>query len=88
MRPRISRIVTAIASIPLFLISIFFIYAIAYIVGTEIMPAAGRGTLSVETSSMILNRVWEGNEIYLLLVAYAVFACAFAWGGYRLLYRR
>ncbi len=83
-----SRVLSAIASIPLFLISIFFVYIIAYIIGAEIVPAVRRGTLSVDTNTMILDRIWEGNEIYLLLAAYAVLACAFAWGGYRLLYRR
>ena len=32
-------------------------------------------------------RVWDGNEFYLLLWAYAVLACGFAYGGIRLLRR-
>ena len=52
----------------------FFNYVIAR---AEIMPAIRSGTYSVQTSSMNLNIVWEGNEIYLLLCIYAVIALAF-----------
>ncbi len=79
------KAVTVIASIPLFLLSIFFIYVISYLIGSDIVPALEQGTLSVDTNTMILDRVWEGNEIYLLILAYAVLAVAFAYGGYRLL---
>lgn len=81
------RIVRVLSSIPLFLLSIFLIYVIVHIFRTDVLPALKSGTLSIETNTMILNRVWEGNELYLLLLAYAVLSCVFAWGGIRLLRR-
>jgi hypothetical protein len=34
---------------------------------------------------MILNRVWEGNEIYVLLTTYILLACVFAYGAIRII---
>ena len=81
---RIGRVVSSIA---LFLLSLFLVYVVFYIVRTDVLPALQSGTLSIETSTMILNRVWDGNELYLLLSAYVVLACGFAYGGVRLLRR-
>ena len=87
MRPHLGRVVRVASSITLFLLSIFLLFAIFYIARTEVLPALQNGTLAIETSTMILNRVWDGNELYLLLWAYAVLACGFAYGGIRLLRR-
>lgn len=81
------RVVRIICSIPLFLFSIFLIYVIIYIVRDDVLPALQHGSLSIATSTMILNRVWDGNELYLLLAAYAALACGGAYGGIRLLRR-
>ncbi|MFK8051532.1 MAG: hypothetical protein AB8F65_01060 [Woeseiaceae bacterium] len=66
-------------------ISLFFLMIIAYLVSSEIMPALAEGSLNVTSSTMILNRVWQGNEIYVLLLAYLLLAFGFAIGAYRAL---
>ncbi len=73
------------ATLALFTMSAFFAYTIVYLVSTEIMPAIRNGSLQVETSSMILNVLWEGNEIYILLSAYILIAGGFAYGAIRFL---
>ena len=50
--------------------------ATVFLVQGEILPSLPAGSLSIESESMILNRVWRGNEIYLLLAVYAVGATA------------
>ena len=70
-----------VAGIALFSMSLFFIVIVAYLVSSEVLPAIENGSLNVESSTMILNVVWEGNEIYILLAAYALLAAAFAWGA-------
>ena len=62
----------------------FFLFIVAYLVSTEIMPVRG-GSLKVETNAMILNVLWEGNEIYILLSAYVLAAAGCTYGGIRLL---
>ena len=81
------RLYFGIAGIALSLMSAFLVYVIAHIVSTEVMPAARAGSLNVETSSMILNVSWEGNEIYFLIVAYALLAIGLALGAVRTLKR-
>jgi hypothetical protein len=49
----------------------FHVMVIASLVRSEVLPAVASGTLDIQTSSMILNRVWEGNELYWLLSAHA-----------------
>lgn len=64
-------------------LSIFFVVTVSYLAGSELLPAIRQGTLSVETNSMILNILWKGNEIYILLVAYLLVAGACAYGAIR-----
>lgn len=52
--------------------------ATIYLVQGEVLPAVAAGSLSIETDSMILNRVWRGNEIYLLFAFYAAGAIGLA----------
>ena len=61
-----------------------FGYFAFYIARSVILPAAQSGSLSVESSTMILNILWEGNEIYMLLTAYILLASVFAYGAVRL----
>jgi hypothetical protein len=61
-----------------------FVYFAMQIAIDEIVPALSSGTLSVETNSTILNRVWVGNEIYLLLLIYLLVAITLISGGTRL----
>lgn len=77
------NLLSGVAAFVLFSLSVFLVVIIAYLVRSEVMPAVEKGSLSVETSTMILNRVWEGNEIYLLLAAYTLLVFAFAYGGIR-----
>jgi len=63
---------------------LIFVYFAMQISFDEILPSMSSGTLSVETNSTILNRVWVGNEIYLLVLLYLVVAISLISGGTRL----
>ncbi len=65
-------------------LSASFGYFAFYIARSEVLPAVRSGSLNVETSTMVLNILWEGNEIYVLLAAYLLLAGAFAYGAIRL----
>lgn len=77
------RFFYGIGSLALVAVCAFFVVIIAYLVSSEVSPALQQGSLNVETSTMILNRVWEGNQIYILLAAYLLLACASAYGAIR-----
>jgi ABC-type Na+ efflux pump permease subunit len=62
----------------------YFGYFAFYIARSDVFPAVRSGSLNVETSSLVLNILWEGNEIYMLLAAYLLLAGAFAYGAIRL----
>ncbi|MDJ0908401.1 MAG: hypothetical protein QNI99_04380 [Woeseiaceae bacterium] len=79
------KLLYGISGIALLLVSVFFIWVINYLISSEVMPAVRNGSLNVETNTMILNIVWEGNEIYILLATYALAAIAAAYGSVRLL---
>ena len=83
----LKKLLNGIAGIVLFSASVFFVAIGAYIVSSEVAPAIMKGSLNVETNSMILNRLWEGNEIYVLLAAYFLLACLFAYGAIRVVKR-
>jgi len=72
-----------IASIVLLATGLFFAVIVAYLFSTEVLPALENGNFDVETSTMILNIVWEGNEIYALLAAYTLLAGGLAYGAFR-----
>jgi hypothetical protein len=48
------------------------------LVQSEVVPALAAGSFNIQTNSMILNRVWEGNELYWLLAAHATLVLALA----------
>ena len=79
------RLLFGFAGIVLSLVCAFFVWVTGYVVSTEVMPAVRNGSLSVETDSMILNILWEGNEIYILIAAYALAAVAFAVAAVRVI---
>jgi hypothetical protein len=70
-----------VSSLILFVIGLFFVFFIWIVVSDEILPVLENGSLTVQTSSTILNHVWVGNEIYLLLTIYAAVAAAFISSG-------
>jgi len=76
------RVFAAFASIVLLAWIGFHIFVIVSLVQSEVVPALAAGSFNIQTSSMILNRVWEGNELYWLLAAHAtlvvILAVAFA----------
>jgi len=80
----LKKLLNGFVGIVLFSTSIFFVAIVVYLISSEVSPAIKKGSLNVETSTMILNRVWEGNEIYVLLAAYILLACAFAYGAIRI----
>jgi uncharacterized membrane protein required for colicin V production len=80
----IKRFVRGIVSATLLVVGIFFAVIVAYLTSTEVMPALKQGSLDVTTSTMILNHVWEGNEIYVILGVYTVLACVLVWLAIRI----
>ena len=75
------KLLNGVVGLALSSIGVFFVYIVASLVSSEVSPAVANGSLNVETSTMILNRVWEGNEIYLLLAIYTLLACMFFFGA-------
>lgn len=78
------KLLNGIVGIVLFSASVFLVAIVAYLVSSEVSPTIRKGSFNVETSTMILNRVWEGNEIYVLLAMYILLACACAYGAIRI----
>lgn len=73
---------------------VFSSMIIVSLVQSEVLPAFSAGSFNIQTNSRILNRVWEGNQLYWLIAAHATIvlfmAVAFAlsasfvlWGGRR-----
>ena len=78
------KLLYVFAGIAFFSVSVFFVAITAYIFSAEVLPAIRNGSFNVETSSMILNILWEGNEIYVVLAAYTLLAGGFAYAAIRL----
>jgi hypothetical protein len=66
-----TRVLAAFASIALLAWIAFHAMVIASLVHSEVLPALAAGSFNIQTNSMILNRVWEGNELYWLLAGHA-----------------
>jgi hypothetical protein len=81
----LNKLFNVIVGLALFSVSIFFVVIVAYLVSTEIMPAIEDGSMTIESSVRVLNILWEGNEIYLVLSAYVLLAAGFAFGAFRAL---
>jgi hypothetical protein len=64
------KLLAALASIVSLALIVLFAMGIVSLVQSEVIPALAAGSFSVQTNSMILNRVWKGNELYWLLAAY------------------
>ncbi len=79
------RLARGAGSLALGLLSAFFGFITLYVARTEVWPSIQTGTLDVQTDTMILNILWEGNEIYVLLFGYLLLTAGIAFGAYRLL---
>ena len=79
----LKRISYGVASLVMLAASLFFVYIIGHLGRTIIWPALRAGSLDVATNARILNILWEGNEIYIVLCAYLLLAVAFAYGAWR-----
>lgn len=73
-----SRVLAAFMSIGLLAWIAFHVMVIVSLVRSEVIPAVAAGSFNIQTSSMILNRVWEGNELYWLLAAHATLVLVLA----------
>lgn len=80
----LKRLAYGTVAIALLCLCVFFAVTVLYLAWSEVLPATRQGTLSVETNSMILNVLWEGNEIYILLVAYLLMAVGSGYGAVRI----
>jgi hypothetical protein len=74
----VKRLLAAFASVALLAWLGFHAWIIVHLVQAEVMPALAAGSFSIRTSSMILNRVWEGNELYWLIAAHATLVAILA----------
>ena len=72
------RVLAAFASILLLPWISFHAMVIVSLVQSEVIPAPAAGSFNIQTSSMILNRVWEGNELYWLLAAHVTLVLVLA----------
>jgi len=79
------KLAYGLAGILLFSLSLFFLFIVAYLVSTEVFPAMEHDSFSVKSNVMILNILWEGNEVYIVLTAYSLLAGASGWGAIRAL---
>jgi hypothetical protein len=77
------RVASGVIGVALSCLGVFFAATVIYLAWSEVVPALRQGSLSVATTSMILNIVWEGNEIYLLLLAYLAMAGGLTYGAIR-----
>lgn len=83
-RPTVlKKLLHGIAGIALLSLCAFFVLIVLYVAQSEILPALREGTFDIETRIMILNIVWDGNELYVLLAAYLLLAAGFAYGAFR-----
>lgn len=67
-----TRVLALLASLALLAWFLFHAWVIMHLVRSEVMPALAAGSFSIQTNSTILNRVWEGNELYWLIGAHAI----------------
>jgi hypothetical protein len=72
------RVLAALASVALLAWMAFHVMVIASLTQSEVLPALAAGSFNIQTNSMILNRVWEGNELYWLLAAHAMLVLVLA----------
>ena len=73
------RVLAAAVSVALLAWLAFHAWVIVLLVRAEVMPALAAGSFNIQTSSMILNRLWEGNELYWLIAAHATLALILAF---------
>lgn len=81
-----SKTSITVSAISLLLCALFAWFT-AIIVNNEVLPALKTGTLNIDTSSMILNRTWDGNEIYIIIGLYAACSLFFGHLAFRLIKR-
>jgi hypothetical protein len=65
------RVLAALTSIVALALIVVFAMGIVSLVQSEVIPALVAGSFRIQTNSMVLNRMWKGNELYWLLAAYA-----------------
>ena len=70
----LKRAFAALAALVSLAACAFFSMIIVLLVRSEVLPALSAGSFNIQTDARILNRVWEGNELYWLLAAYMAIA--------------
>lgn len=83
----LKKIAGSFLAVILMALSLFLLWVIGYLWSSEVTPAIRNGSLNVETSTMILNRTWAGNEIYIILCIYLLLAAGLAYGAYKVFRR-
>ncbi len=62
-------------------VGLLLLYYACWVVSKGIWPQWRESGWSLSCSSMILNREWRGNELYLVVLLYGVFGLSFAVCG-------
>lgn len=79
-----ARIVAGVGALLLAAASLGIAMGIVSIVSSEVVPAVAAGSFRVATDTMILNRVWHGNEVYVILGIYLALVPTLAFFAFRL----
>lgn len=74
----LKRLLAAFVSVALLAWLAFHAWIIVHLVQAEVIPALAAGTFNIRTNSTILNRVWEGNELYWFIAAHAMLVAILA----------
>ena len=78
------RVIRILGGIVLLAAAAFFAIIVGWLIKLEVWPAIQQGSLNVESSTMILNILWVGNELYVLLAAYILLAAGLTYAAIRL----
>ena len=80
--PVLAALASGLSGLALLVLGIFFTWITFYVAESEVWPAILGGSLNVQTNSMILNILWEGNEIYIILALYLLLAAGFIFSAF------
>ena len=73
----VTRVCTYLATALLFAAGTSFLFFTALVLLYEVVHRIEDGSLAVHGATMVLNEVWSGNEIYLVVVSYLTLSYLF-----------
>ena len=75
------RMLRKVGVLLMILVGIVLLYSASWIVAKGIWPEVLESGWSLSGSSMILNHVWKGNELYIPVTLYIVIGLGLVVGG-------